>query len=811
MARDVVCGMEINEETAAGTSEYQGKTYYFCNVACKKEFDRNPPRYASQEPLEHHAVQVHHAHDVPPSVRLNVGESQRVTLPIQGLSCASCVDRIQTNLVKLEGVVNASVNLATETASIEYLPDKVGVEAFKSTVEDIGYRVIDVGVEDVEKLDERLRHEDYEALKRRFVVSLVLTIPVTVISMLMMWDVPLVSVIPHSKWNVLFFLLTTPILFWCGSRFFRGFWATLKHFTADMNTLVAVGTSAAYFYSTVATFFPELFSSGRESSDVYFDTTAVIITLILMGRLLEARAKGQASQAIKKLLNLQAKTARVVRNSQEFDLPVDQVQVGDVVLVRPGEKVPVDGIVLEGFSTIDESTVTGESIPVEKEAGDQVTGATINKSGSLKFRATRVGKDTFLAQMVKLVREAQGSKAPIQRLADRVAAVFVPAVIMMAVLTFIGWSVAGPEGWLTMALLNFVAVLIVACPCALGLATPTAIMVGTGRGAEQGILIKSGAALEIAHRIGTVVLDKTGTITKGEPEVTEIVPFRSYDDDTILRLAASAEKHSEHPLGTAIVRLAKSKNLVIIDPQDFSTETGKGVIATIDSRRVLLGNLKFMREHSVQLDGHEEQAVRLSESGKTPMYVAVDNELAGIIAVADTVKPGSKEAVNILHQMRVETVMITGDTRNTAEAIAREVNVGRVLAEVLPDQKVAEVKKLQSEGKIVGMVGDGINDAPALAQADVGIAIGAGTDIAIEAADVTIIKGDLRDVVTALKLSRATMRVIKQNLFLAFVYNLVLIPVAAIGFLNPMLAAGAMALSSVSVVSNSLRLRTFND
>ena len=598
-----------------------------------------------------------------------------------------------------------------------------------------------------------------------------------------------------------------------------------------MNTLIAVGTSAAYFYSVTAILFPSFFASGGREASVYFDTAAIIIALIMLGRFLEARAKGRTSEAIKKLIGMQAKTARVVRQGEERDIPVEEVMVGDIVIVRPGEKIPVDGIVKEGYSSIDESMVTGESMPVEKRVGDEVIGATINKTGSFRFEATKVGKDTALAQIIKLVEEAQGSKAPIQRLADVISSYFVPIVIGIAAATFIIWYSIGPAPALTFALLNFVAVLIIACPCALGLATPTAIMVGTGKGAENGVLIRSGEALETAHKIKAIILDKTGTLTQGQPVVTDVVATPDFREEELLMMAASAERGSEHPLGESIVNAAKEKNLSLVDATEFNAIAGRGIEAKVNGQKVLLGNLKLMQEQEVPMEGVEEKAFQFSLEGKTPMFLGIEGRAAGIIAVADTLKSNSKEAVRELHRLGLEVVMLTGDNQRTADAIAQEVGIDRALAEVLPEHKAQEVKKLQAEGKIVAMVGDGINDAPALAQADVGIAIGTGTDVAMEAANITLISGDLRGVVTAITLSKRTLRIIKQNLFWAFAYNSALIPVAAgalffvfgqtgvpsglrfilgeYGFLNPMLAAGAMAASSITVVTNSLRLKKF--
>jgi Cu+-exporting ATPase len=598
-----------------------------------------------------------------------------------------------------------------------------------------------------------------------------------------------------------------------------------------MNTLIAVGTSVAYFYSMIAVIFPSLFATGVLELHLYFDTSAAIIALILLGRFLEARARGQTSAAIKKLIGMQPKTALIIREGEQREIPAEEVQVGDLILVRPGERVPVDGIVHEGYSSIDESMITGESIPVEKKVGDEVIGATINKTGSLEIEAIKVGKDTTLAHIVRMVEEAQGSKAPIQRLADVIASYFVPAVIGIAIVTFVVWYFVGPAPALTFAFLNFVAVLVIACPCALGLATPTAIMVGTGKGAEQGILIRNGEALERAHQINTVLLDKTGTLTRGEPVVTDIISAHSFSREEVLQLAASAEHSSEHPLGEAVVKAALEKKLELSPSSGFNAIPGQGIEAMVEGKKLFLGNLTLMKERGFSLNGLEKEAAELLEGGKTVMFLGRDSQVAGIIALADTLKPGAKEALQALHKMGIETAMLTGDNRRTAEAIAREAGIDRVLAEVLPEHKAGEVKKLQKEGKVVAMVGDGINDAPALAQADVGIAIGTGTDVAMETGDITLISGDLTGVATAISLSKRTMRTIKQNLFWAFAYNTALIPIAAgvlylafgntgvpsglhfvlgeYGFLNPILAAAAMAASSITVVSNSLRLRRF--
>jgi Cu+-exporting ATPase len=574
-----------------------------------------------------------------------------------------------------------------------------------------------------------------------------------------------------------------------------------------MAVLVALGTTAAYLYSVATTFFAERIGN----TEVYYETGAIIITLVLLGKTLETIAKGRTSEAIKKLIGLQAKNARVIRGGREMEIPVEEVEVGDLVVVRPGEKIPVDGVVRDGYSTVDESMLTGESVPVDKKTGDEVIGATINKLGTFKFEATKVGKDTALAQIIKIVEEAQGSKAPIQRMADVISAYFVPAVVVVALITFLAWFYYGAPGDFTRSLLNFTAVLVIACPCALGLATPTSIMVGTGKGAENGILIKSGEYLEKAHKLTAIILDKTGTITKGEPALTDLITapeYRGYEKD-LLQLAGRAEKNSEHPLAQAIVNYAKEKGAVLNDPQQFKAIPGHGVVAEIEGSKVLLGTRKLMQEHNINISGLTADVENLEEQGKTAMLMAVDGKPAGVIGVADTIKENSKEAISRLKEMGLEVWMLTGDNRRTAEAIARQVGIENVLAEVLPEDKAQQVEKLRGQGKVVGMVGDGINDAPALVTADVGFAIGTGTDVAIEAADITLMRGDLRGIVAAIRLSRATIKNIKQNLFWALVYNTVGIPVAALGFLNPVIAGASMAFSSVSVVTNALRLRRF--
>ncbi|MEW6142741.1 MAG: heavy metal translocating P-type ATPase [Chloroflexota bacterium] len=751
---------------------------------------------------------------------------------VTGMTCASCVAHVEKALKGLEGVASVNVNLATEKATVEYDPNRVGMADFKRAVEEAGYGISAVVTEAIARPEaaDLTGQREIRRLRQKLIFAgavgiYMLFIAVAEVAGLLPLLPPVISN------HYLLWVLATPVQFWAGWQFYRGMWGALKHRTANMNTLIAVGTSAAYFYSMAAVLAPGFFTTAGREAHVYFDTSVIIVTLVLMGRFLEARAKGQTSEAIKKLIGLQAKTARVVHDGRELDVPVENVVVGDIVVVRPGEKVPVDGVVRDGHSSIDESMVTGESLPVEKSSGDQVIGATINKTGSFRFEATKVGRDTMLAQIIRVVEEAQGSKAPIQRMADIISAYFVPAVIGIALATFIVWYVIGPQPVLSFALLNAVAVLIIACPCALGLATPTAIMVGTGKGAENGVLIRSGEALETMHKITTVVLDKTGTLTRGQPVVTDVMVLEGFAQDEVLRLAASAERGSEHPLGEAIVTAAREKNLPLVDAAGFNAVPGRGITARVDGKDIILGNLTLMREQTVGLDGLEEAATRFSGEGKTPMFLAVSGKPAGVIAVADTLKPNSKTAVDALHEMGLEVVMITGDNRRTAEAIAKQAGIDRALAEVLPENKAREVKRLQDEGKIVAMVGDGINDAPALAQADVGVAIGTGTDVAMEAADITLISGDLGGIVTAISLSKRTLRTIRQNLFWAFAYNVVLIPVAAgllylvwgqggvpvglrfffgdYGFLNPVLAAAAMAFSSVTVVSNSLRLRGY--
>ena len=719
----------------------------------------------------------------------------KVDLPITGMTCANCVQNVERALKKVEGVLEASVNLASEKATVEYIPALVNLDTLRKAVEDAGYGVIVVeGEMDAEDVEAQAREAEIRRQRRLLAVGLIFTIPTFLLSM--GTDLGLLPDFALRKYILL--ALATPVQFYVGWQFYRGTWKSLKQLTAGMDTLIAMGSSAAYFYSLAATFLI--------GGHVYYETSAMIITLIVLGKYLEAKAKGQTSEAIKRLMGLRARTARVIRDGEELDVPVQEVQVGDVVIVRPGEKIAVDGVVVEGRSAVDESMITGESLPVSKEVGDEVIGATINKTGSFKFQTTKVGRDTVLAQIIRLVEEAQGSKAPVQRLADKVAGIFVPAVISVAFLTFLGWFFLGGVE-LERALINMVAVLVIACPCALGLATPTAVMVGTGMGAERGILIKSGDSLERAGTLDTVVLDKTGTITRGQPQVTDVFANGVLTEDEVLRLAASAERGSEHPLGEAIVEAAKEHGLPLEEAQDFEALAGLGIVVSLDGKKALLGNRRLMKDSGIDLSEVEHQVERLQTEGKTTVILAVDDRVEGVIAVADTVKEGSEEAVSRLQSMGLQVVMITGDNERTAQAIADQVGIDGVLAEVLPEDKALEVRKLQREGHVVAMVGDGINDAPALAQADIGIAIGTGTDVAMEVGDIVLMRGDLRGVPEAIMLSRKTMGTIKGNLFWAFAYNTGGIPIAAAGILVPWMAAAAMAFSSIFVVSNSLRLR----
>lgn len=868
--RDPVCGMEIEPQTAFAKREQRGQMFYFCSQSCVDQFDKDPHHYmmtsattgfnpqmtltrielpVSGLPLKEHANHlkstlraVSGVEEVKVNVAANRLEVQydagkvnvsqlvgaiksigfqvggaNVKIGIENLRCASCVKFIEDELKSTQGVLNATVNIATQEATVDYLPQNTTLAELNKAIETWGYKPRPATSDaPVDKQEEAHAHE-YRKLMNKFWFAAIISVFVMitayyqVVPILRDWSMDSLRLL----WGVTA-LLTLPVMFWSGSDFFTGAWASFKHRSANMNTLIALGTGAAWLYSTFAILFPSVFPEG--TSEPFYDVVAVVIALVVLGQALELRAKGQSSSAIKKLLGLQAKTARVIRDGKEIDIPVEEVLVGDVIQVRPGEKIPVDGVIVEGSSAVDESMLTGESLPTSKKMGDEVIGATINKTGAFKFRTTKVGKDTALAQIVKMVQDAQNSKAPIARLADTVSGYFVPIVMILAVWTFVIWFVIGPQPQLVYALVTSVTVLIIACPCALGLATPMSLMVGIGKGAESGILIRSGEALQTARAIQIVVLDKTGTITKGKPELTDVILSEqsSVDSDQLLKLASSVEKVSEHPLAQAIVDGAQGRKLELAEVKDFEAIPGHGVSAKVEDKNILIGNLKLMNRENIALGSLEEKSKSLADDGKTPMFISIDNKAAGIIAVADTVKEDSAEAIKALQSMGIEVVMITGDNRRTAEAIARKVGVTRVLAEVLPEDKAKNIQQLQAEGKMVAMVGDGINDAPALAQADVGLAIGTGTDVAIEASDITLIKGSLKGVVTAIEVSRATMTNIYQNLVGAFFYNVLGIPVAMgvlfpfFGLLlSPLIAGAAMAFSSVTVVGNANRLRGF--
>lgn len=720
---------------------------------------------------------------------------KNITLDITGMTCAACSGRIEKGLRKIEGIKIANVNLALEKANVVYDPKTVKPAFMIKTIEKLGY-----GAVDVEKLnpdsERQMREKEIATSRLLLIVSAVLSFPLFVgmIFMLLKIDFPLI----HNPWLQL--ALATPVQFVIGFRFYKKAFLTTISLSPGMDLLVAMGTSAAYFFSVYNAFF------GGDKTNLYFEASAIIITLVLLGKYLEAAAKGRTSEAIKKLLNLQPKTARVIKDGVETDIPVEKVMPGDIVVVRPGESIPVDGTIVEGLSSIDESMITGESMPVDKKTGDTIIGATINKFGSITFKATRVGKETALARIIKTVEDAQASKAPVQELADKIAGIFAPAVLVIAIATFLVWFLGFHD--FTKALISAVSVLVIACPCALGLATPTAIMVGTGKGAENGILIKNGESLETAYKLDAVVLDKTGTITNGKPDLTDVISLGQLSSDELLEIAASAEKKSEHPLGVAIYNSAL-KERVINNPDSFEAVPGMGVKAVIRNKNVIVGTKRFLAESNIDTVVGLNKMDSLENEGKTAVLVAVDGILEGIVAVADTIKENSRDAIAILKKMGLEIYMITGDNRRTADAIARQAGIENVLAEVLPGKKADEVHKLREAGKVTAMVGDGINDAPALVKADIGMAIGTGADIAIEASDITLIRNDLKGVSAAINLSRRTMRKIKQNLFWAFIYNTIGIPFAALGLLNPVIAGAAMAFSSVSVVTNSLSLKRF--
>lgn len=739
--------------------------------------------------------------------------TEKIELMITGMSCASCVGKVEKAIKAVPGVIDVTINLAAERAIVEYIPAETQTAGMIDAVSDAGYaaRVI---LEPGGMVNEDDRDALVKELRRVLLFSAALAIPIFLLSMAGL--VPRFAGLDRKLLNYALLALATPVQFCAGARFYRGAFSALRHGLADMNVLVAVGTSAAYFYSLIAVFAGSFFTSASLEANVYFDTSATIITLIIFGRYLEARARGRASEAVRKLIRLRPRTARVERDGGTIDVQIDEIRMDDIILVRPGEQIPTDGIIISGASAIDESMITGESIPAEKVVGDRVIGATINKTGAFKFKVASVGERTVLAQIIRLVEEAQMVKAPIQRLADRVAGVFVPTVIGIAVLVFVIWLVWGPEPAFNLALLNFIAVLLIACPCALGLATPTAIMVGTGRGAEVGILLKGAQNLELAEKLHTIVFDKTGTLTQGTPEIVRVHPFGAVDELALISAAASAERHSEHPLAQALVRAADLKKVRLVEPQDFESLPGRGLKAKVADQEVLIGNSTLLEEYGIKEASATELVSQLSISGITPSFVVIGGVLSGVIGFADGLRPEAATVVSELEGMGIEVVMITGDQKATAEAIAEAAGIKRVMAEVLPQDKADAIKTLQIQTKVVGMVGDGINDAPALAQADIGISIGTGSDIALEASDITLISGDLRGVTAAIRLSRRTMKTIRQNLFWAFFYNIIGIPIAAGALypafgiiLDPMLASLAMALSSVSVVTNSLRLRGF--
>ena len=884
---DPVCGMEVKTPSKYFI-DLSGKRYAFCSDKCKNKFELNPHEYMHkhsaasnkttndgieklQLPIQGlscatcvntiekeikklrgiKSVAVNYASETAyvdfnnaetstsaiisavKNVGYQTGKST-LRLGINGMHCGSCVSKIEKELARTKGIISASIDLAGESAIINYVPGAINVNEIKKIIEKLGYKTFDTSgvkpekekstdwkreaaTEDVDE-NQVAQEKEYKTLMRKFLFAAILALPVVFFSYPSVWGLPeqfqMGSPTLRYIW-IAMSLLSLPVMIWSGSQFYTGAWAAFKNRSANMHTLIATGITAAFLYSVIATYFPSVFPKA-DLADQFFDIIFVVVALVVLGMALEIRAKGKSSEAIKKLMGLQAKTAKVLRDGKELDLPVEEVVLDDVIIVRPGEKIPVDGVLVEGSSSIDESMITGEAIPVEKRFGDDVIGATINKTGSFKFKATKVGKDTALAQIIKMVEQAQSSKAPIQKIVDQVSGYFVPGVIIIAILSFVVWYVFGPAPQLVYSLIVFVTVLVIACPCALGLATPISLMVGVGKGAENGILIRSGEALETAQRLDTIVLDKTGTITEGKPSLTNVIVVNDFTEEEVLWISASVEKVSEHPLAEAIVKGAIDKGITFVDPTEFNAVPGHGVEANVKGRKVYLGNLKMMKKFNIDLGMLEEKSKQLADDGKTPMFVSIDGKAAGIIAVADTIKIESREAITQLKKLGLEVVMITGDNKRTANAIARQVGIDRVLAEVLPEDKAFNVQKLQNEGKVVAMVGDGINDAPALAQANIGMAIGTGTDVAIEASDITLIKGSLKGVVLAIHLSKATMKNIKQNLFGAFFYNGIGLPIAAgllypfFGvLLSPLLAGAAMAFSSVTVVTNANRLRNF--
>ncbi|MFV2000916.1 MAG: heavy metal translocating P-type ATPase [Acidimicrobiia bacterium] len=813
--RDPVCGMTVgvNALTAKGFPEYG-----FCSRHCLEAFTADPESYLQQESEDESEEE-----DDPSSTMARTTvlasasalpvRSETLHVALEGMTCASCVSTIEGALNAVPGVLDARVNFATEEATVEVEAGSVDTQRLISVISSAGYGATEVDDDD-DNADQRVHERLYRTLLRKFWFAAIVSLPVIYFSY-----PEIFPGIPEKGstelnliWGVMA-ILTLAVMVLSGGQFYTSAWAAIKHRSANMNTLIAIGISAAWLYSTVALLFPDIFPEEK-LRDVFFDVAAVVTAFVVLGAALEIRARARTSEALKKLIGLQAKTARIIRDGVEVEIPTAEVMEEDVVVVRPGEKIPVDGIVVSGSSAVDESMVTGEPIPIEKTEGSTVIGATINKTGSFRFRATRVGRDTMLAQIIQMVRDAQGSKAPIQRTVDKVSGYFVPTVMIIAILTFMTWYTFGPVPVLVYAVITAVTVLVIACPCALGLATPTSLMVGIGKGAENGILIKSGDALETAHKIDTVVLDKTGTVTEGEPILTDVNTFGEFTEDDVLFLAAAAEIGSEHPLGEAIVTGAASRGIEANEPDEFEAVPGHGIVAVVDKRLVVLGNLKFMADRGIPAGAAENVLARLSDEGKTAMVVGVDAELAGVVAVADTVKEDSVGAIRRMHELGLEVVMLTGDNHRTANAIGKQVGIDRVLAEVLPQDKANQIKLLQAEGKVVAMVGDGINDAPALAQADVGMAMGTGTDVAMESGDITLVKGSLTGIVTAIELSKATIRNVRQNLTGAFAYNTLGLPIAAgvlypfLGLLlSPLLAGAAMAFSSVTVVTNANRLR----